>query len=99
MPIIKSPVDVFYDANGEPLEDGKIYVGEENLDPRVSPVQVYWDEALTQSAVQPIRTLAGRPVNQGSATNIYAAELQVSIRIETKNNELVDQDLSTNTGD
>lgn len=99
MPIVKSPVEIFHAADGSPLEDGNIYVGDAGLDPRTNAVQVYWDEALTITATQPIRTLAGRPVNQGSAANIYVEELTVSLRIEDKNNVLIDTDLNVNTGD
>jgi len=51
---ITSPYPVFFDKDGTPLENGSIYIGQPNLNPETSPVTVYWDEALTQPAAQPI---------------------------------------------
>ena len=64
---------VFTDIDGQPLENGNIYVGEPNVPTVSNLVQVYWDEALTLPASQPIRTLGGYPSNNGSPSAFYVA--------------------------
>lgn len=78
---VTDPFPIFYDDDGTPLENGMIYVGEPNLDPRTNPVTVYWDEARTITAVQPIRTLGGRPAYQGAPTGIYVSQTSYSISV------------------
>jgi hypothetical protein len=70
---IEQPYPIFTDADGDPLENGYIWIGVENLNPITDPVAVYWDEALTQPAVQPIRTAGGYPVNSGTPARLYTA--------------------------
>ena len=67
---IAEPFPIFYDDDGTPLDNGMIYVGTAGQDARANPVQVFWDEALTVAAEQPIRTLNGRPAYQGAPANI-----------------------------
>lgn len=81
---ITEPFPIFYDDDGTPLDDGMIYVGEENQDPRQNPIQVYYDAALTQPASQPIRTLGGRPAYQGAPTNLYVSSAQYSIEVQNR---------------
>jgi hypothetical protein len=45
---------------------------------------VYWDEALTQPAVQPIRTAGGYPVNAGTPARLYTAS-SYSILVQDRN--------------
>ena len=59
--IVTEPFLVFYDRNGEPLENGYIYIGASGTNPEANPITVYWDKSLTTTAAQPIRTLAGYP--------------------------------------
>jgi hypothetical protein len=69
---INPPYPAFAGADGLPLENGYIWVGVVNLNPVVNPIAVYWDSALTIPAVQPIRTLNGYPVYQGTPSRFYA---------------------------
>jgi hypothetical protein len=69
---IEPPYPAFADADGQPLENGYIWVGTVNLSPQVNPIAVYWDAALTIAAAQPIRTLNGYPVYQGTPSRFYA---------------------------
>ena len=62
---------VFTDIDGQPLENGKIYVGEPNVPTVANQIQVYWDEALTLPASQPITTLGGYPSNNGTPAAFY----------------------------
>jgi hypothetical protein len=70
---IQPPYPVFAGADGQPLDNGYIWIGTVNLNPQVNPIAVYWDAALTISAVQPIRTLNGYPSYQGTPSRFYAA--------------------------
>lgn len=69
---IKPPYPAFAGADGQPLDDGYIWIGVVNLSPQVNPINIYWDEALTIPAAQPIRTMNGYPVYQGSPSRFYA---------------------------
>ena len=70
---INPPYPAFAGADGLPLENGYIWIGVVNLNPVVNPIAVYWDAALTIPAVQPIRTLNGYPVYQGTPSRFYTA--------------------------
>ena len=70
---IQPPYPAFAGTDGLPLENGYIWIGTVNLNPQVNPIAVYWDAALTIPAVQPIRTLNGYPVYQGTPSRFYAA--------------------------
>ena len=61
---------VFTDIDGQPLENGKIYVGLPNVPTVSNQIQVYWDEALTLPATQPITTLGGYPSNNGTPCRV-----------------------------
>jgi hypothetical protein len=69
---IQPPYPAFAGADGQPLENGYIWVGTVNLSPQVNQIAVYWDSALTIPAAQPIRTLNGYPVYQGTPSRFYA---------------------------
>jgi len=60
---VTPPFPVFSDIDGQPLENGYIWIGAVNLNPQTNPINVYWDSSLTISATQPIRTLGGYPSN------------------------------------
>jgi hypothetical protein len=70
---IKPPYPAFAGADGQPLENGYIWVGTVNLNPQVNPIAAYWDSSLTIPAAQPIRTLNGYPVYQGTPARFYVA--------------------------
>jgi len=69
---IQPPYPAFAGADGQPLENGYIWIGTVNLNPQVNPISVYWDSALTIPAAQPIRTLNGYPSYQGTPSRFYA---------------------------
>jgi hypothetical protein len=85
---ITSQYPIFTDSNGEPLENGYIYIGTVNVDPITNPILVYWDEALEIPAKQPIRTLAGNPNRNGSPANLYC-DVDFSIIVKDKNDNTV----------
>lgn len=85
---INPPYPTFTDVDGNPLNDGFIYIGVVNLNPQVSPIQVYWDAELTIPAVQPIRTAGGYPVRNGTPAVIYSNS-DFSVQVRNKNGSLV----------
>ena len=85
---VQPPFPAFADADGQPLEDGYIWIGTVNLNPITNPIVAYWDSALTIPAVQPIRTSGGYPVYQGTPANIYVNS-DYSIQVQNKNGSVV----------
>lgn len=85
---IQPTYPIFTDIDGQPLEDGYVWIGTANLDPQTNPINVYWDAALTLPAAQPIRTLAGYPANSGTPARLYVNS-DYSIRVMNKNGSTV----------
>jgi len=85
---IQPTYPIFTDIDGQPLEAGYVWIGTANLDPQTNPINVYWDAALTISAPQPIRTLAGYPANNGTPARLYVNS-DYSIRVMNKNGSTV----------
>jgi len=71
---IQPPYPVVNDTDGQPLENGYIWIGAANLPPITNPISIYWDAALTQPAAQPVRTQGGYPSNAGNPGRLYAAQ-------------------------
>jgi len=92
---VEPPYSAFAEADGQPLEDGYIWIGTVNLNPVTNPIAAYWDSALTISAVQPIRTSGGYAVYQGTPSRIYAAS-DYSIQVQNKNGTVVYTSLNGN---
>ena len=93
---VEPPYPAFADTDGQPLEDGYIWVGTVNLNPQVNPITVYWDAALTIPAAQPIRTLNGYPVYQGTPSRFYAGS-DYSIQVLDAKGSVVYTSLNDNT--
>lgn len=81
---IQAPYPVFSDIDGMPLEDGYIYIGQENQNPISNPITIYWDQDFQYPAAQPIRTLAGSPNRNGAPAPIYT-NTSYSMLIQNKN--------------
>ena len=92
---IKPPYPAFAGADGQPLENGYIWIGTVNLNPQVNPISVYWDSALTIPAAQPIRTLNGYPSYQGTPSRFYTAS-DYSIQVLDSKGSLVYTSLNGN---
>lgn len=93
---VTNPFPVFTDTDGEPLENGKLFIGKVNLNPETDPVSVFFDEALTAPAAQPIRTIGGYPARDGTPTNLFVKDLEFSITVRDKNDKLVFSDPKAN---
>ena len=85
---INPPFPVFPDTDGQPLEDGYIWIGVAGLNPLTNPIVVYWDAALTLPAGQPIRTINGFPSRAGTPARLYAGS-DYSIQVHNKNGSVV----------
>ena len=70
---ITAPYQTFFDTRGNALEGGMIYIGVENLNPETDPVAVFYDEALTIAADQPLRTAGGRIFRNGSPADVFVS--------------------------
>jgi hypothetical protein len=92
---VEPPYPAFADADGQPLEDGYIWIGTVNLNPITNPIVAYWDSALTITAVQPIRTSGGYSVYQGTPSRIYTNG-DYSIQVQNKNGTVVYTSLNDN---
>lgn len=86
---VNPPFPIYTDIDGQPLENGYIYIGVANLNPVTNQVLTYWDAALTQLAPQPIRTLGGYPSNSGTPARIYIDGASYSITVLNRNGSLV----------
>jgi len=85
---IQPTYPIFTDIDGQPLDNGYIWIGAANLNPIVNPINVYWDAALTQLATQPIRTLGGYPANSGTPARLYTNG-NYSIQVQNRNGSVV----------
>jgi len=85
---IQPPFPIFTDTDGQPLENGYVWIGTANQNPITNPITAYWDAALTVTAVQPIRTLNGYPVNAGTPARLYVNS-DYSIQVQNKNGSVV----------
>jgi hypothetical protein len=86
---VQSPFQQFFDLSGDPLDNGFIYIGQANLNPQQYPSQVYWDQAGTIPALQPIRTLNGYAVRNGTPARIFINDADYSIMVKDKNGRTV----------
>lgn len=85
---IQPTYPIFTDIDGQPLEDGYVWIGVANLAPIGNPITVYWDAALTIPAAQPIRTRGGYPMNSGTPARLYVNS-DYSIQVQNKNGSVV----------
>ena len=86
---IQVPFPVFQDRDGQPLENGYVWIGEPNLNPQTNPVVAYYDDALTIVAAQPLRTLNGYISRAGTPTQVYVDGLDFSILVQDSKGSMV----------
>ncbi len=85
---ISPPIRAFYDNAGKPLDRGYIYFGTANQNPESTPKTMYWDLAMTLPVAQPVRTVSGFIVRQGTPANVFSSG-DFSITIKDSRNRLV----------
>lgn len=83
-----APFSQFFDADGSPLDGGKLYFGTANQNPETNPITVYWDAAGTQPAAQPIPTQNGYTVRAGTPAIIYVPS-DFSMTVRDRKNRIV----------
>ena len=86
---IQVPFPVFNDRNGQPLDNGYVWIGVPNLPPQTNPVNVYFDEALTILAPQPLRTINGYISRAGSPAQVYIDGVNFSILVQDSKGSMV----------
>ncbi len=86
---VVSPFEIFTDVDGNPLEDGFVFIGVAGMDPVANPVSAFFDSALTVPAPQPIRTKGGYASNAGAPSRLYIAETTYSTLVRNKNSTLI----------
>lgn len=85
---VQPPFPILTDIDGQPLENGYIFIGVVNLAPITNPITVYWDAALTVTATQPIRTRGGYPMNGNVPGRLYV-NTDYSIQVQNLNGSTV----------
>jgi hypothetical protein len=86
---IQVPFPVFQDRDGQPLDNGYIWIGVPNLNPQTNPVVAYYDEALTIVALQPLRTLNGYISRAGTPAQVYVDAVNFSILVQDSKGSMV----------
>jgi hypothetical protein len=86
---IQVPFPVFQDRDGQPLENGYIWIGQANLNPQTNPVVAYYDSALTIVAPQPLRTLNGYISRAGTPAQVYINAVNFSILVQDSKGSMV----------
>ncbi|HFD0357493.1 TPA: hypothetical protein ACF00A_003514, partial [Acinetobacter nosocomialis] len=90
---IQTPYPLFSDIDGHPLDAGYIYIGEAGKNPEVYPIPVFWDEALSIPAAQPVRTRNGYLSYYGRAGKLYVSGERCSITVRNKRGKIIYTDL------
>lgn len=88
--IVETPFQNFTGLDGKPLTNGKVYIGQVGTDPTVfaNQIPVFWDEALTIPAAQPLLTNAGYIVRFGTPARVWVST-DYSISVKNSSNVLV----------
>ncbi len=86
---VQSPFQQFFGLEGGPLDDGNIYIGAAGQNPETNPIAVFWDEAGTLPAAQPLRTSNGYIVRNGTPARVFTAVMDFSIIVADKNKRVV----------
>lgn len=83
------PYPVFSGQDGLPLDNGYVWIGTANLYPITNPIAVYFDEALTIQATQPLRTINGFISNAGTPAQVYVDAVNFSILVQDSKGTMV----------
>jgi hypothetical protein len=86
---IQVPFPVFQDRDGQPLDNGYVWIGTANLYPITNPVVAYFDAALTIVATQPLRTINGYISNAGTPAQVYVDAVNFSILVQDSKGSVV----------
>lgn len=78
---VQVPYPVFLDRDGQPLDNGDIYIGTANTDAITNQIPVYYDQALTITAAQPLKTSGGYIYRNGTPAQVYVNATDFSISV------------------
>jgi len=81
---IQVPFPVFQDRDGQPLDNGYVWLGTSSLNPQTNPIACYYDAALTIAATQPLRTINGFISRSGSPAQVYVDAVNFSILVQDR---------------
>ena len=82
--LIVNPHLYIGDVTGRPLDNGYVYFGEANKNPELYPINIYFDDALTIPAENPIRTKGGFLYYAGNIVSVFASQNQYSVKVVDK---------------
>lgn len=86
---VQSPFQQFFDLDGGPLDNGSIYIGNSGQNPQQYPIPIFWDQAGTIPALQPVKTLNGYAVRNGTPARIYVENVDYSITVKDSRGRVV----------
>jgi len=86
---ISVPYPVFSGQDGLPLDNGYVWIGTANLYPITNQIAVYFDEALTIQATQPLRTINGYISNSGTPAQVYVDAVNFSILVQDSKGSMI----------
>lgn len=90
---INQPYAQFTELDGSPLDGGYIYIGTAGQNPQTNEITVYWDEAATIIAAQPLRTIGGYIARNGSPARCYISAVDYSMTIRNNNQSIISSEL------
>lgn len=80
---IINPYPVILNQVGGGLNGGKVFIGVADQDPETNPTPVYWDDAGSDVAAQPLPTIGGYIVRAGTPAQVYGP-VTYSIRVRDR---------------
>ena len=95
---ILNPFTPYLGTDGQPLQNGKLYVGVAGNIAETAPLTVYWDRALTQPAAQPLTLQNGFITFSGGPANVFFSASDYSLTLKDHNDVNVFSILSAQAG-
>lgn len=86
---VQSPFQQFFDLDGDPLDNGSIYIGNSGQNPQQYPIPIFWDAAGSIPALQPVKTLNGYAVRNGTPSRIWVENVDYSITVKDSRGRVV----------
>lgn len=80
---VVNPFDQFTSLAGSFLNAGRVYIGVAGQDPETNPKAVFWDQAMTIPALQPLDVLGGYIMRLGTPARAYTSG-SYSIRLRDR---------------
>lgn len=94
---VQSPYTQLFDLNGDPLNNGYVYIGSVNTNAETNQIPIWWDDAGTIPAAQPLRTQNGYIVRNGSPARVFTTAEDFSITAKDKRGRIVFSELDANS--